>query len=180
LNKVSNFIRTIRGQADLQSAHGPAQAANTIQHSRLIAQESYVFKARLENRAKKLALSFYDLIRPLTHWQQEGLHNGSEEQHVEKLKKIIFVSLCLASELEARKGTFSFFWPRSGEQFNPSIHNDEADDSTPEENKNKGHGWSKLVAFTLMPGVVRMMDNKELMYAKATVIVTKPDKHDGF
>lgn len=102
------------------------------------------------------------------------------EQHVERLKKIIFTSLSLAAELEARKGTFSFFWPRYGEQFDPNIHNDEADDSTPEKNKNKGRGGNKLVAFTLMPGVVRMMENKELPYAKATVIVKRPDEHDRF
>jgi hypothetical protein len=99
---------------------------------------------------------------------------------MERLRKMIFASLCLAAELEARKGTFSFFWPRSGEQFDPKIHNDEADDPTPERNRDKGRGRKKLIAFTLMPGVVRMMENKELVYAKATVIVIQPNEQDGF
>jgi hypothetical protein len=116
----------------------------------------------------------------LTHWWQDRPHNGSEEQHLERLKKIIFTSLCLAAELEARKGTFSFFWPKSGDKFDPSIHNDETDDFTSAKNKDEGGDRNKLVAFTLMPGVVRMMDNKELPYAKATVIVTQPGEHDGF
>jgi hypothetical protein len=116
----------------------------------------------------------------LTYWQQDSPRNGSEEQHIEKLKEIIFASLRLAAELEARKGTFSFFWPGSGTHFDPNLHNDEADDSTPETNKNKGCSRDKLVAFTLMPGVVGTMDNKELPYAKATVITTQPNEQDGF
>jgi hypothetical protein len=120
------------------------------------------------------------MLRPLTCWQQDGPRNGSEEQHIEKLKKIIFASLRFAAELEARKGTFSFFWPRSGAHFDPNLHNDEADDSTLEGNKNKGRSRNKQIAFTLMPGVVGTMDNKELPYAKATVITTQPNEHDGF
>jgi hypothetical protein len=146
-------------------------AANTIEHSRLMAQGSYFFQARLENRAKKLAPSLYDLIRPLVHWQQGSPHNGCREQHVDRLRKIIFSSLRLAAELEARKGVFSFFWPRCGEQFDTNIHNDEADDSTPLSDRNKEHSLEKVVTCTLMPGVVRVMENKELVYAKATVIV---------
>lgn len=147
-----------------------------------MAQDTHAFRNGLENDAKKLALSFYDVLRPLTHWKQDNLHYGSEEQHIERLRKIILDSLFLAAELEARMGTFSFFWPIPGEQFNPQLHIDEADDSNDERANDNRARQNQPITFTLMFGVTRTMGNDDvpLVYAKATVITMQPDVKVGF
>lgn len=148
------------------------------QYIRLLVLEEDDFKIRLEVRARQLAEQFYDILYPLTHWLTESPTNV-KQKHINKLVKVTRQSLRLASELDARMGTFTYTWPIFGDPFDPeNIAPDECQADDVEAMCFDSIKRKQMVVYTLMCGVRGVMPQDEVVgrYAMATSILGTPYK----
>ena len=136
------------------------------------------FKTSLEVRARELAERFYDILYPLTHWLPES-PTSVKQEHINRLLKITRQSLRLASELDARIGTFKYIWPGFGAGFDPeNMVPDDCQADDVEAMRLESVKRKQVVVFTLMCGVRGIMPQEEVLgrYAMSTCILAQPYK----
>jgi len=161
--------------ADKRIVFGEQVGSAAMQYSRLEILKLDDVKVSLKRRAQQLAHSIYTTLLPLSHWVKDSPTN-SKAEHLKLLEKITYQSLCLTTELQSREGTFSFFRPEHGTLFDPDFCI--ADGSQAEDVKSMAYEVKKkqVIAFVLMPAVLRGLPNEErtLRYAYGVVLLKEP------
>lgn len=146
-----------------------------MQYSRLEILKLDTIKGSLESRARHLAKSIYTTILPLSHWVKDRPTND-EAYHLELLTKITHQCLCLASELQAREGTFTFSWAVYGEPFDPDLYTVDESQSEIVQRMDYEIRKKQVIAFSLMPVVQRELSSEDrvLTYARGVVLLMEP------
>jgi hypothetical protein len=111
--------------------------------------------AELKVLARDLAVSFSEIMRPLTHRLPHNSAKDTEAHHLRMLGKIVLCGLRLARELRARKDAHEYIWPLHGERFDSElhVHVDDAEGGSRAERGRAREEAAEIIMFTLMCGV---------------------------
>lgn len=150
---------------------GEKFAAESIKHDQLFIHKDKSVDRELRKVARELTeRHFYDLLRPLTHWDLAYPTTLMKGDHIRMLSDIALKSLRLSRELQVRTTEeYTHFLPYPGELFN---HNNHIEVEKGQAGSQKAISKSgRIIRWTLMFGIKASRKGHNFIYAKAVVMI---------